>query len=402
MNRLRQGITVRMSFRQLGFTLIAVCTLLRGSSVAESLSSVELPMRLINGMPAVEVYVNGQGPFVFRIDTGGAGQARVDTALVQKLNLPKIGEARGSDGSESAVPMQVVKIDVLKLGTLEFKNVEAPARDYNRNASSEHIDGILCFGLFAEHLFTLDFPTRKVKLNNGTLPAPDGVRVLPFTMANGIPSVKLNLAGTETEANIDSGNMTSGFMFGEAHASKLQFKGEPVVVGRARTVSREFEIKEAVAAGEIRLGAYRFPAPIVRFAEIFPHDNIGVAVLREFALTFDQKNRRVRWEREGEVIPLISAPQRTVMDETTAPLREEYRVLVGTYGQRMISLVDGKLYLQRTGGPQLALVKLGPDEFGLADVPEARIKFVKDSMGKVTEIRVRNRQGEWESSPRTN
>ena len=37
--------------------------------------AIELPLRLVNGMSAVEVFVNGQGPFVFRIDTGGAGGA---------------------------------------------------------------------------------------------------------------------------------------------------------------------------------------------------------------------------------------------------------------------------------------------------------------------------------------
>lgn len=367
--------------------------------------ALELPMRLVNGMPAVEVFVNGQGPFVFRIDTGGAGQARVDAALAQKLNLPKIGEARGGDGGGGSVAMVVVKLDSLKLGSLEFKNVEAPSRDYNRQGGGERVDGILCFGLFAEHLFTLDYPARKVLLRHGNLPAPDGQRIFPFTETNDIPSVKLDLAGTSVEAHIDSGNMAAGFMIGQEQAAKLKFNGDPVVVGRARTINREFEIKEATLAGEIRLGAYRFPSPVIRFAEVFPHGNIGASVLREFALTFDQKNRRVRWERTDEVVrhtPVLANSVATVATTSTAIAPTAAQAYVGTYGQRIISYAEGQLFLQRVGGPKLTLIAQGLDEFGLAEVPEARIQFSKDATGKVTELRVRNRQGEWESAPKTN
>lgn len=378
--------------------LILISALFSAICLAQPGATVELPMRLVNGMPAVEVFVNGQGPFLFRIDTGGAGQARVDIALAEKLKLPSVGEARGSDGSSNAVTMQIVRLDALKLGTVEFKNVEALSRNYNQR-EGERIDGILCFGLFAEHLFTLDYPALKVKLSSGALPASDGQRILPFTSANGIPSIKFDLAGTTTEAHIDSGNMVAGFMFSEEQTAKLKFAAPPNVVGRARTVSREFEIKEGVLEGNIQLGAYRFPKPLIRFAEVFPRNNIGAVVLREFALTFDQKHQRVRWERAGEVVQLAAPPRPTPAVATLAPT--EAQSYLGVYGQRTITFADGQLYLQRAGGPRLALVKLGPDEFGLAEVPEARIQFVKDTTGKVTELRVRNRQGDWETSAKT-
>ena len=386
--------------QHLKMTLLLICTMASLAAAQQThVQAIELPMRLVNGMPAVEVFVNGQGPFVFRIDTGGAGQARVDAAVVKQLNLPQVGEARGGDGGGGSVAMAVVKLDSLKLGSLEFKNVEALSRDYNRTGG-ERVDGILCFGLFTDCLFTLDYPARKVILGRGALVEADGRRIFPFTQTNGIPSIKLDLAGTQIEAHIDSGNVAAGFMLAQEHAAKLEMSGEPVTVGRARTVNREFEIKEATLAGEIRLGAYRFPSPVIRFAEVFPHANLGVAVLREFALTFDQKNRRVRWERWGEVVTLAAPPPPT--NSGAALSTAEAQSLVGVYGARTISLVDGKLMLQRAGGPQLTMLKLSADEFGLAEVPEARVKFGRDAAGKVTELRVRNPQGEWETSIRTN
>jgi hypothetical protein len=37
--------------------------------------------------------VNGKGPFLFLIDTGGQGQARADVSLVQRLGLSTVGQS---------------------------------------------------------------------------------------------------------------------------------------------------------------------------------------------------------------------------------------------------------------------------------------------------------------------
>lgn len=355
--------------------------------------SIVLPMRLVDGMPAVEVFVNGQGPFNFRIDTGGAGQARVDAAVVEKLKLPQVGEARGSAGSGgAAVAMPIIRLGSLKLGPLEFKNVEAPSRNYN-DRGGERIDGILCFNLFAEYLLTLDYPARQVKLRRGELPTPDGKQILAFEMPNRIPVITIDLAGTPAEAHLDSGNMAAGFMLSQAQADKLKFSGEPRVVGRGRTVSGDFEIKEAALVGEIRLGAYRFPAPVIRYAAMFRDANVGAGALREFAVTFDQKNKRVKWERAGEVVTLAPPPSPRPMPSAAPLSAAEAQGYAGTYGSRTITAVDGQLYLQRTGGPKLKLIRLNADEFGLEEVPAARIKFTKDAAGKVTELKVLNPAG---------
>jgi Aspartyl protease len=55
--------------------------------------SVELPMKSRGLMPAVEVVVNGRGPFLFAIDTGAGGRLRVDSSLVARLGLKVTGEA---------------------------------------------------------------------------------------------------------------------------------------------------------------------------------------------------------------------------------------------------------------------------------------------------------------------
>ena len=72
----------------------------------------------------------------------------------------------------------------------------------------------------------------------------------------------------------------------------------------------------------------------------------------------------------------------------------------GRYGERTITAENDALYLQREGGPKLKLKPVSKDEFTLEEVPEARMKFVRDENGKIKELRVLNRSGEWEISKR--
>jgi hypothetical protein len=46
----------------------------------------------------------------------------------------------------------------------------------------------------------------------------------------------------------------------------------------------------------IRIGAFDFPQPTVQFPAL-SDTNVGFKVLREFIVTFDQKNRRIKLER---------------------------------------------------------------------------------------------------------
>lgn len=94
-------------------------------NVAEALAQkkavVDLPMQFRGLMPVVEVMVNGKGPFLFLVDTGAAGMLRADTTLVQRLELPKIGEDIASDTSGK----NSVKIDEGRLETISIGGITA-------------------------------------------------------------------------------------------------------------------------------------------------------------------------------------------------------------------------------------------------------------------------------------
>src|SRR5258708_22209777 len=83
----------------------------------------DLPMLFRGPEPAVEVMVNGQGPFLFAIDTGATDAARLDSSLVERLGIRVTGTSTHSDGSNQKTKLGVVRLDSLVIGGVEFRNV---------------------------------------------------------------------------------------------------------------------------------------------------------------------------------------------------------------------------------------------------------------------------------------
>ena len=258
---------------------------------------VDAPMLRSGHMPAVQVRVNGQGPFLFAIDTGGAGTARIDSSLAARLGLTTVGEVLAGDPSgKNPRRMRLVELDSIEIGGARFAKLTAAVRDYNEVRRDEPVDGILGFGLFTNCLFTLDYPAGRVRLGSGELPPANGADVLDYRDRHGIPATTIRVAGREMEAHVDAGSM-GGIILPESEIASLPLASEPVVIGKARTVSNTFEIRAADLDGDVTIGGITLHRPKLEFQPIMPTANLGARVLRDYAITFDQKNRRMRLVR---------------------------------------------------------------------------------------------------------
>ena len=259
----------------------------------------DVPMLRSGHMPAVHVMLNGQGPFLFAIDTGGAGTARVGTALAERLGLRKVGEARGGDPSgRNARTMALVAIDSLQIGDARFEGLQAAVRDMRAMPSGEKVDGVLGFGLFAGCLLTLDYPGNIVRMARGELPPANGRDVLAFTREHGVPTARITVGGRGMDAHVDAGSM-GGISLPEAEAAGLPLSAPPKIVGRAQTLGNSFEIKAAPLDGNFSMGGVVLERPMVEFQPVFPMANVGARILRDLVVTFDQKNNRMRVTKPG-------------------------------------------------------------------------------------------------------
>jgi hypothetical protein len=196
------------------------------------------------------------------------------------------------------VTVDLVRVKSIEIGGARFEGIVAPVRSERLHLKGEPIDGILGFNLFRDCLLTLDYPGHRVKIERGELPRPNGGDVVEFEERHGIPSVRLKVDTTWVDADVDCGSM-GGFSLPDRLSGAFRLTSELKVIGHARTVSNEFDIRGAALDGTVRLGGVEFAKPMLTFQPLFPMGNIGSQVLQDFRLTFDQKNHRMRLVRGG-------------------------------------------------------------------------------------------------------
>lgn len=244
--------------------------------------------------PAVQVSVNGRGPYVFLIDTGAGGMARADTSLVQALGLSPSGTAQRNDGSaadEAKPTMPEFVLESVSLGNLARNAVPAPSRSYSKKRP---IDGILGYGFFAGCLLTLDFARKEVRVRAGQLKRGPGT--IKYGGDEGGPEVPIHIGRLTATANLDTGD-NLGFTLPQSIYSKLTFSGAPRVVGTSSSANTVSEAREAPLVGKIAIGAIDWQDPVVSLSDLFENINIGSAALQDMVITFDQENRIVRMTR---------------------------------------------------------------------------------------------------------
>src|SRR2546423_13103076 len=267
---------------------------LRSADAAPKLP-VEVPMQTGDGMPTLEVMINGQGPFVFGFDTGAQAGPRIDASLVEKLNLKSTGQVQATDPSRRNVQTsETYKLDSVSIGSLRLTDVTVASRNYKNSPRPLKIDGILGLNLFADYLVTLDFPGKKLRIDKGELPKSDGAEVLDYKNEAGISQIELSVGDKKIKAHLDTGNAIGAFVFPTAFAEKLNFAGEPRVLGRARSATGDMEIKQVQVKDMIKLGHHEFPDATIVYPALGDIGNVAVKTLSQFAITFDQKNERVR------------------------------------------------------------------------------------------------------------
>ena len=296
---------------QLSFLSLALLIVGASSAAAQDSAITVAPMQMRGWMPVVEVKLNGQGPFAFMIDTGAGMQADIDTSVAERLHLQPSGRAINGDPSgENDREVATVTIESIMIGgvakgtrarrtgdgVVEFRNVTAIVRPHKITKDYPDVDGILGFALFSDYLLTLDYPAMEVRLARGALPPANGAEILDLEIENRVPMVELAIGKIKVPAHVDSGNFVAGFILPEEIVEQLPLLSQPVPVGSARSVNNQIELKQVQLRSSIRLGGFEYSQPTVTFPAL-SDTNVGYKILREFTLTFDQKNGRLKLER---------------------------------------------------------------------------------------------------------
>lgn len=275
-----------------------------------------VPLQIVHGKPYVMVMVNGKGPFRFVVDTGTGGDALVTPELAGELGLPAVGEVRLTDPSgQGSQRSPVVLVQSLLVAGVEFTGVRAilhalPPED-------AECQGLLGFTLFRHYLLTLDYPAKQMTLAMGSLVPDGGFNVLPMRVENGVPVFTLQLNGVEVDAEIDSGGI--GLSLPESVAARMHFDVEPEIFANSESITARFQIKAGVLGSDVSAGRYSFLHPFVEINPVFPLANFGACPMQNFAITFDQANRLVRFDARVRQFHLTALPTLVRLLNTPPP-----------------------------------------------------------------------------------
>jgi len=249
--------------------------------------------------PAVPVHLNGQGPFLFLVSTTSS-ETLINEALATELGLKAGGRALVGDPDDPiSMEGDRVRVQQFGLGDVEIPDVQAVSLDLARMfGGSDDIAGVLAYPTLSEYLWTLDLADGRLTLGRGELPPPDGKKILPYTLdGEAIPTLSVRLAGRETSMQL------STLLFGSIGLHTDLMDVLPLapgsgMIGMTQQGDEAFVLLGAVLDGQLALGGSILERPKLMFSDGSRHPSIGAGALREFAMTFDPKHRRIRFERK--------------------------------------------------------------------------------------------------------
>jgi predicted aspartyl protease len=258
--------------------------------------TVRIPFKLQANKIYIETMINGKGPYPFIFDTG-ASVTVFDKSLSDELDLEVVGQSEIGDPSGSQqLPVDLVMIDELQVGGLSAKGFEASSWDrgdlYKR--MHEPPKGILGFPVFHDYLLTIDYEASELVVTKGAL-SPADEHVIPFTSRMGIAEMECEVNGRSVITHLDTG-APQGAMVPESILEEGDLEGDPVVIGRARTVNSEFEIKASHLNGSIEIAGHQVEDPVIMLNSLYDAVNFGYGFLKHFRITFDQANQLVRFD----------------------------------------------------------------------------------------------------------
>lgn len=272
----------------------------------QDVTLASLPIELTRRGAVVEAKVNDKGPFKLIVDSG-AEITFLSHEIVGSLgdDVEIIRSAEGVYDRE-AWRKATIQVARITLGDLTLEDVPAVVVDLSTIfGETDTPSGLLGFPVFGDYLLTLDLHGERLRVARGHLPPTDGKTVLDYTIEEleGIPgkypAIRLRLDDQILRTRLDvtsSGEIMLPMKFTE----DLPLANEPGRMAMARTPDGDFDILGATLDGSVSVGSHSIERPGVRFSELYSDASLGTDILNRFALTFDQVNRRVRFDQPAD------------------------------------------------------------------------------------------------------
>lgn len=204
--------------------------------------SVDVPITLTDSrLPAVDVMINGKGPFRFVIDSG-AGFVVVSEEVASKLKLRRVAEGGTSRGVSGTGRFSIIYgvLDRLEMGQMAMDSVPTYIRKIHDTSTRAKIDGYIGLSVLSHFRVAVDYERRILEFRpqeEPGRPIAAGDVEIPYRMTNGgMLSVSTDI-GAPVPLNfiVDTGassTVVSSRAFARYNLASKQHKGVAVrVVG---------------------------------------------------------------------------------------------------------------------------------------------------------------------------
>ena len=238
---------------------------------------VRTPMVGTKTLPLVHVTLNNKGPYKLLVDSA-ANVTILQMRVADELQLPVL---RPGDKSK------LVALKDMRIGGAHFEDMVVGAKAWD-----EAIDGVLGFNVFAELLLTMDYPNQQLILKKGELPATNGKDIFTYGLDNRSPTLEITIGKERLNILVDTG-ARQALVIPNSIASKLKFAGELTPGPKMSTFhTAASDSRIGNLADELAMGIHRIVGTKVHIWEDVPV--LGSDLFKDFVLTFDQKNLRLR------------------------------------------------------------------------------------------------------------
>jgi predicted aspartyl protease len=343
---------------------------------------------IVRNRPWTPVFIQGQGPFRFVIDTG-ASVSIIDPELAARLQLPRLEDAQLQGATAERTVEMFWSRQVVVAETLRQRGAVVFAAG---NAGGD-FDGILPGAMLTSANTEIDFAAQEFRIFTDGPPDRTGYVRLPLVKAppgrrDDRLVVRVRLDDRPVDLLVDTGGTGSVLLSGEyVGKNKLWDRYPKWATSQGQGMLTAFNLR-LVRARSLELGPTRFARPVVHLTDPFnpPGDAgdgvLGMDVLRRFTLSTDPVGKAL-WLKPNAAI-----------DE---PFRYNRAGLEA-------SLRDGRCVVQsvQPGGPAAkAGVRVGdlvpavtaPQEMArfdwyLSEGPGTSVEFELDRMGMTHPVKI--------------
>jgi len=267
----------------------------------------QIPFELHRNKILVPVWIGARGPYTFILDTGAPSSVLNSFRLAEALGatIERRVQVSGA-GDGPAQPAGITTPVGMAVGQASLDAsplVVVDLADQLAAASGRVYDGILGRPLFNRYVVRMDFQRRLLELyDRSDYRAPAGAEVIPIRLEGGHPHFDTEvtlMSGERVRADVVIDTGARGALLldaGEGTRVPIPVGAEEMVLGRG---ARGWVRGKVGVVAEVALGGVSARGVVTAFvpdalgATPGADGNLGVELLRRFAVTFDYAGGRM-------------------------------------------------------------------------------------------------------------